>query len=343
MFRITKYPPITGLGAMLLLACWAPASRAQYPPGYYPGGFYPGAAGGYMYGKAEVMNSYGNLMQQQEQARLQREQVNQAKLDTKKKTLDWLNYERANTPTYTDKQLKIKQQQLQRVMNKPAEAEVTSGKAQNIILPYLQSLADRGIAGPPVTLNQKQMQQINVTAVTSGNTSLGLLRQGEHMEWPLVLRGPTQQKLAALLPKATEAAVKGTLDFKLYKQVTSGVEQLNKELRKHLASDDIDGSVYLSGRRFLDSLEGAVKELQKPGAGKFLNGTYAARGRTVQELVENMSKEGLKFGPAIPGGEQAYFSLHRAMVSYAAGAENGPGFRVAAAPPSYGGVKGGPR
>jgi hypothetical protein len=344
MSRTSIKPLVAVLGAMLLQAWAAPAARAQYAPPYpYPGGYYPGAAGGYLQGSADVINAYGNLMQQQEQARLQREQVNQAKLDTKKKTLDWRNYERANTPTFTQEQLKIQAQQLQRVLNKPLPAEVTSGKAQNIILPYLQSLTNRGIVGPPVSLDQAQVAQFNVTSGAAPGASLGLLKQGEHMEWPLVLQGPTQEKLAGLLPQATAAAATGKLNFALYKQVSGGVEQLRDELKKKFAAEEIDGTSYLNGKRFLESLEGAVTQLQKPGAARFLDGTYGARGRTVEELVQNMTKQGLKFAPASPGSEPAYFALHSAMVAYTAGAENAPGFRVQGAPAPQQGFKGGPR
>src|SRR6516164_1520848 len=61
-------------------------------PGY---GFFP-YAGGYWNGQAAMLDAYGNLGVSQEQARIMREQANQAKLDTKKKTIDFMGYERAN-------------------------------------------------------------------------------------------------------------------------------------------------------------------------------------------------------------------------------------------------------
>src|SRR6476659_8432527 len=79
--------------AMLLLL---PAARAQYP---YPYGYNPGRAGGYLYGSASVINAQGNYTNQMEQARILREQANQAKLDTKRKTFDEMQYEKSNTPT----------------------------------------------------------------------------------------------------------------------------------------------------------------------------------------------------------------------------------------------------
>ncbi|HWY88307.1 MAG TPA: hypothetical protein VNX28_16465, partial [Gemmataceae bacterium] len=64
-----------------------------------------------------------------------------------------------------------------------------------------------------------------------------------------------------------------------------------------------------------------------PSAAKLLNGTYAATGRTVPELVYNMTGKGLLFAPATPGNDAPYYALQSALVSYAAGSESNHGFR----------------
>ena len=64
-----------------------------------------------------------------------------------------------------------------------------------------------------------------------------------------------------------------------------------------------------------------------PGAARLLDGTYAATGGTVAELVLNMTSSGLRFAPATPGNEAPYFALHSALVAFAAGDETG-GFRA---------------
>jgi hypothetical protein len=65
----------------------------------------------------------------------------------------------------------------------------------------------------------------------------------------------------------------------------------------------------------------------------------------VPELVQSMTKQGLRFAPGTPGSEAAYQAVYNAMVAYAAGADSGSGFRVQAAPPPppVPGYKGGPR
>src|SRR5690349_8270286 len=98
--RLTPMRP--ALAALLALAWSArPAPAQYYPPGY--GGYNPPAygPGGYGYGvgqalqgNAALTNATGQYAQQVEGARLMREQAEQAKLDTKKKAIDFANYER---------------------------------------------------------------------------------------------------------------------------------------------------------------------------------------------------------------------------------------------------------
>jgi hypothetical protein len=299
-----------------------------------------GQDGGYLSGSAQVMNAYGDLMLKQEQARVLRERANQAKLDTRRKAFDARLYEKANTPTFGQEQQRLKANRLYRMLNNATEAEIASGKAQNVLAPFLKSLADRGIQGPPVELDPEQLQQIHVTSGTN-EAGFGLLKPGEHMEWPPVLRGPTQRKVADLIRVVTDAVARGRLDPSLYDELTKGVTQLKDELKKRFYAERINGTAYLSGKRFLESLEGSVNQLQQPGASRFLTETYAARGRTVQELVQNMAKRGLRFAPASPGGEPAYRALYNAMVSYSAGAETASGFRVQGARVAPGGSPGG--
>ena len=61
-------------------------------------------------------------------------------------------------------------------------------------------------------------------------------------------------------------------------------------------------------------LDNAIKALQAPDVGNYINGKYAARGKTVGELVKNMG--GLKFAQATPGDEQAYKALQEKLASY---------------------------
>ena len=48
----------------------------------------------------------------------------------------------------------------------------------------------------------------------------------------------------------------------------------------------------------------------------YFNQKWVAKGKTVAELIQNMTAAGLRFAPATPGDEGAYRALHFALVAY---------------------------
>lgn len=319
-YLVNPYFPSTGGG-------WGWGSGG---PAFGPGGRGYGA-GQAMQGAASMTTAQGNVMLQAEQARIQREQAEQAKLDTKKQAFDLKMYEKANTPTFTQEQLKIKDSQLQRIMTMATPYEISQGQAQNIILPYLNTMMSQGTMGPPIPLSPDLLAQINVTSGTNP-ADIGPLKNGGKVDWPIVLRGPVTKELDNLLPQAVSGAVTGTLDFKLYRQVTNDVKKLTDGLTQMFRKEEIDGGEYLTGKRFLDSLTSAVNMLQQPDAGRFLSGSYAARGNNVPELVVSMSSQGLKFAPGGPGSSAAYQALYNSMVAYANATQASSGFQMRLGP-----------
>src|SRR5205807_2499563 len=115
---------------------------------------------------------------------------------------------------------------------------------------------------------------------------------------------------------------------KLYKQLTRQVSALQEDWRKQLHKEEIDGATYIQGKHFLESLESAIKMLPQPGTARLLDGTYSARGRNVQELVNNMTSNGLSFAAATPGDEAAYYALQNVLVAYTRGAQPESAFQV---------------
>jgi hypothetical protein len=320
--------------AVFLVSWQTGTARGQYPYNpYFP--FYYGNAralgpGYLLQGTASVIDATGNLYKQQEQARILREQANQAKLDTKRKTLDELNYERENTWTFTQEQERHEAIKLRRLLNKPLETEIVNGSAMNTLLPYLNQIANSGVQGPPVYVDQSQLKLINISGASDGS-SLGVLKDGK-VSWPLALRGPTQKKMDVLLPKAMAAARDGTLDLATYRELTTGADQMQKEAMNAWNKEEIDSGLYLDAKRFLESYRSGLTVLKRPDAAKYLGGGYELRGNTVGEVVQNMSQQGLHFAPATAGTESAYFGLYNGMVAFAAGDTNSSSFRVRLGP-----------
>lgn len=320
---------------------FAPAQNPYVPypgyhPGYYPGypgGYYPGAVGGALQGQAAVINATGELGIQQEQARQERQKWEQMKLETKKKSFDELMYEKANTPTLTEDLQYEGGLTLQRMMTSPTPAEITSGKTLNAMMPMISKLSYRGTQGPSMSIDQDLLRNVNVTVGKDG-ASIGMLTGGgAKLDWPLCLQGPKQKKVAGQIPTAVSQARMGQLDAKLYREITTQISDINEELRKRFHKEEIDGGEFLEGRRFLDSLTQSIQALRSPTSNRFLDGTYTAKGNTVPDLANNMTKSGLSFTACNPGEEASYYALHDMFVAYTQSAQAAAGFQVRYNPP----------
>jgi hypothetical protein len=302
-----------------------------YPGGYYPPGYgyYPGY-GGYWNGQAAALDAYANLGVSQEQARILREQSEQAKLETKKKTIDTMAYERANKYWFSDEQADIQAKKVQFAMNNPPLQEITSGRVLNTLLPYIDKAMAVGARGPTIPIDPGIVKQLVVTT-GKDNGNIGLLKDVNSLEWPEALDGqPAQKDLNQLLQDATaEAAAKGKAPAKMVTQINKLTEALDTDLSQKYRKSQLDTADFLEGKRFLDRVREAATALKQPGVGKMLAGTMGPQGDTVDEIVSSMSSKGLTFAPCQPGHENAYVAVHRAFVNYALAA-NAPDttFRV---------------
>src|SRR5262245_4565160 len=302
-----RFPLFTAFAIPLALGL-ATGVHAQSTFVPLPAYYFPGRESA-LTGAANVINATGNLYVQQEQARILREQANQAKIDTQRQAFDQMMYEKANTPFFTEDQEKVDAMVLRRLMNSPSNWDITSGFALNRITPFINSLAARGVMGPPVPVDQQQLDLMNVRVGKDTRSNLGAFRNGGHLDWPLVLQGPLQMKVDAILPQAVSQATAGTLDAKTFRQLREDVGKISDDLRDQFRADKIDGGEFLTGRRFLQSVTNAVETLGKPGARKLLDGSLRPRGRTVPEVAQSMMTQGLQFASATPGVEAPYYAL----------------------------------
>jgi hypothetical protein len=77
-----------------------------------------------LYGTAAIINSQGQMMLNQERARVLREQAIQARLETRKKALETDLWIKANTPTFTEEQAKIARTVLKRIQTNASPHEI---------------------------------------------------------------------------------------------------------------------------------------------------------------------------------------------------------------------------
>jgi hypothetical protein len=278
---------------------------------------YNGPYGGYMSGAADVINSQGQFMTSQQQAYLTREQVKQASIDTRRKTFDENMYERANAPTLEDERERARLENLRRSRNDPPITEIWSGKALNDLLLAIQQQFARKVEGPKVPLEPSVVSHINVTGSQTGG-SLGLLRQDGRLDWPFALRTSQFQserdKVNELAYQAYKQAGSNSVQADTIQGMTAAVDALTTQLKKNV--DDISANDYIKAKRFLNELNDTITILQDPNVSKYVNQTWSARGDTVEQLTQEMTRQGLRFARAMTADQAAYVALHSAMVAF---------------------------
>jgi hypothetical protein len=316
-----------------LLGVVPEAAPAQWVP---PAGYNPwvnpwGWNGGQIAGQAQMINAVGQLNMDNEKARIEREKANQAKLDTQKQAFDQMLYERSLKPTLAEDVNYEQNRIVARMMSSPTGPEITRGKTLNAFLPYVMKLAQMGVQGPPVPINQLALKQVNVST-GPGGPQVGILRSLP-LHWPMALRGPLQQKFDPLLSSAVSLTISDNLDPKTAKELRSQLKLIEDDFLNRFRAEEISTTAYLNAVPFLDQLKLAVRALELPNAAQFLNGSMAAQGNTVPELVQAMSFNGTTFAPGNPGSEAAYRSLHDSFVSYIRTAQAASGFQPRMRPP----------
>jgi hypothetical protein len=300
-----------------------PLNTPYYNPGnYYPFYNYNGPVGGYLSGAADVINAQGQFMTSQQQAFQMRERYHQMKIETRRKNFDEFLYERERRPTEEDERERNRLEQIRRSRNDPPLTEIWSGKALNDLLLAIQQQQAQRIQSSPVSLNEEALKHINVT---TGKTqgSLGLLRDGGKLRWPLALVSSDydedRKKLNELAVKAVQQAEGGAVDGEILLAMNNAIQNLSVTLKQN--KENVTANDYINGKRYLNELANTVKVLQDPSVANYATRKWSAKGSTVAELADNMAREGLKFAPAVSGDEGAYQSLHLALVAYYVGPE----------------------
>jgi hypothetical protein len=288
--------------------------------------------GGYLHGTSDIISSTGDLLVKNQQAYTEQQKAEQAKIDTKKKSFDEMMYEKANTATYTEKAQYKKELTIHRLMTNPEPAEIRRGETLNALLPVIRKLSLKGVVGPPIMIDPSLLQHINYS-MGPNSPQLGMLKDPSQLDWPLVLQGPEQEKIVAFLPTVVNDAVSGKLKLSEYQKLAKQVQDFEDSWRMKFRKEEIDGGTYITGKRFLDSLDQSVKGLQGPGVRKVLAGGVYATGNNVPELADSMASKGLTFAPANPGDELAYQALHNDFVAYTSAALSASGFQMRFNPP----------
>jgi len=302
---------------------FSPISPLINPLAAYGFGLGLNPTAGYLMGVADVTNANAQYQVTIQRARMLNEEALRSQLATRRAAIEEARWERATTPGAEDIRLREMAMSLARSRRNPPVGEIWSGKALNDILAYLIDQQGKGAKGPDVSLTEDMLAKINVTDGTGGN--VGLLKDGGKVLWPAVLQGPDFTPMREMLDKKLPDAVetlrfnrpveKGTLDA-IKSALKSAQQKLDDSVGKLTPTES------LQGNRFLGQLDDAFKVLQSPMATNYFTGKWAAKAGNVRELVDQMTKTGLRFAAATPGDEAAYRALYNAVASYDAGIQS---------------------
>lgn len=296
-----------------------PGSNPYYGSSFY--GYYPDPVGSYLSGVSDCINAEGNYLIQRQQAHMVEEDVKRSKIDTRRKTVDEYLYERDVLPTAEDDRERNRFEALKRSRNDPPITEIWSGLALNNLLVNIQRMQSQRGDGPTVPLDEDVLKHLNLTSGQGGNSSIGLIKNGGKLSWPLPLRGRSYQKdrerLNELAAMAFKEAQSGAVSDDTLQGMIESVANLQGLLHQNIA--ELTTTDHIRSKRFLTEMEGTIKALQDPNVAKYLGGQWTPQGNTVGELVQQMTSQGLKFAPAVEGGKAAYQAMHTALVNYDVG------------------------
>jgi hypothetical protein len=286
-------------------------------PYWGPGWYNP--VGSALSGSADVINAQGNFLIQNEQSWLLHEQQKQERLKTRRMAFDQKMYEQANTPSAEDLREKDRVTALRRSLNNPPQNEIWSGAALNTILESVQRDNVPVSMRPMIPLSPETLSRINTTSGTTAG-SIGLIRDGGKLTWPLTLKGPDfasdRSKMDELTVKALEEASRGAVQADTLQAMTSTLDGLRETLRQKV--EEMSLNDHMAARRYLNELESTISALQDPNVSKQVSRSWA-KSTSVSELVDQFTRQGIRFAAATPGDEPSYSSLYQSFVAFTSG------------------------
>jgi len=315
-------PPQTSAGSGAAAPPGGGFVPAPAPPPAYPG--YPyqvmTPAGSYLTGASNVINSQGQFLISKQQAAVTQQEAEQAKLDTRRKTVEQWQYEQALQPTLAEVQAKAVQEGYEQMRGNPPSARIWSGEALNTLLRHIQQTQSYLSGMPSIPLDPRQVRKIRFTDGTNRG-DVTLFAQGPKIDWPFPLRDPAfkqnREKIESLSADVVRQAGGGDVDYGTIKAIQGTAVVMIDDLKDHI--DDFTPSDYMKAKRFLNDLSKGARGLGDPNGTAALKSQGGPQASTVDQLVAMMTNKGLRFAPAKDGDEEAYTALFQSLRAFDAG------------------------
>jgi hypothetical protein len=286
--------------------------------GYGYGPTYTDPYAGYLNGSAAVINSQGKFLNDVQSSLMKRQEVFQKMLESRQLAMKEFKWEQENRITPEDQREWQNQQAVRRALNEPPINDVLAAISPNTLLANLaKQPPDKIKNGPSIPLEENVLQRVNVTK--GGGANPGLLRNGGNLHWPQALQGDayaaSRDKFDDLFRAAVAQGKTGPVNAGTLTELSRLLDQMNAQLSNNLK--DLPPNDGIAARHFLANLGSAVRALQDPQVKNYLNGTWAAQGATVADLVRYMVDRGLSFAPAVSSDDEpAYLALQRALANF---------------------------
>jgi len=247
--------------------------------------------------------------------------VERSKINTRLQLYQEWRYYESLRPRAEDVRVATLERELNRARRQPPVSDILAAKSLNDLLLPLKSLQSRGQRGPAVPLDEDLLRRVNVATEYGGN--IALIRTGT-VDWPSVLKrqefNEPREKIDLVLPRALESArFRNKVDDALMRELEGAFRKLDELVDR--AAGTLTMSQYMEARRYLNYLSDGLRALSDKNVANYLSREsgrprYSAKGKTVGDLIDYMTREGLKFAPALPGDEAAYRMLYTALAAY---------------------------
>jgi hypothetical protein len=169
---------------------------------------------------------------------------------------------------------------------------------------------------PTVTIfpfDEAVLRKINLSRLGG---SARLLRAAGGLKWPAALQGDGYREERLALERLFREAARagGRVAPNILSDARSAYRGMDTRLKADVS--ELTPSQYIEARRFLNPINEALTVLGRPDVGKYFNGDYDPKGKTLGQLIRHMTKNELLFAPALEGDEVAYLALHHALALY---------------------------
>lgn len=273
--------------------------------------------GAALQGMASLQQAQGQYWKDIVQARLGREHALQANLDTARRRIEFEAWYESMLPTATTLRNREMAVDLDSARRFASDVDITSGRALNTLLRSIQG-SGRLNQGANVPLDEEVLKNVNLSGGNS-TAGIGLLKDGGKLPWPSALQDAQFDESRKRLTRNLKLAIDTLKDKEpvpeaVMKDIRGDFKTLNDRLAE--AANDLDPTQYIEARRFLNQLSGSINALSDPKVANYFNNAWAAKGKSVAELVAQMTREGLTFAPAAPGDDAAYRAVYQALRAF---------------------------